>query len=130
MTALHIDDLTDAELTSLVGQDIPGLLAAQALRFPDKPFLVWEPFEGDAYRWTYAEFHANVERLAGALHGRGVTLGDRVLLHMADEHIGCALVVKDGRLAGIFTTTDACRVFSTRPAPGASRSASPRSSPT
>ncbi len=36
---------------------------------------------------------------------------DRVLLRMADEHIGCALVVKDGRLAGIFTTTDACRVF-------------------
>ena len=36
---------------------------------------------------------------------------DDVLMYMADEHIGCALVAKSGRLAGIFTTTDACRVF-------------------
>jgi acetoin utilization protein AcuB len=36
---------------------------------------------------------------------------DSVLLHLAQRHIGCALVVKEGRLAGIFTTTDACRVF-------------------
>ncbi len=36
---------------------------------------------------------------------------DYVLLAMAEEHIGCALVVKEGKLVGIFTTTDACRVF-------------------
>lgn len=36
---------------------------------------------------------------------------DRVLAEMAARHIGCALVMKEGRLAGIFTTTDACRVF-------------------
>jgi CBS domain-containing protein len=36
---------------------------------------------------------------------------DRVLLHMARHHIGSALVVKDRRLAGIFTITDACRAF-------------------
>ena len=36
---------------------------------------------------------------------------DRVLLHMADAHIGSALVVKEGKLAGIFTTNDACRCF-------------------
>ncbi|MEE8265335.1 MAG: CBS domain-containing protein [Acidiferrobacterales bacterium] len=36
---------------------------------------------------------------------------DSVLLHLAQRHIGCALVVKEGRLAGIFTTSDACRVF-------------------
>ena len=36
---------------------------------------------------------------------------DNVLLHMAEHHIGCALVTKADRLAGIFTTTDACRVF-------------------
>ncbi|MFQ5757458.1 MAG: CBS domain-containing protein [Acidiferrobacterales bacterium] len=36
---------------------------------------------------------------------------DSVLLRLAQRHIGCALVVKEGRLAGIFTTTDACRVF-------------------
>jgi acetoin utilization protein AcuB len=36
---------------------------------------------------------------------------DNVLLRLADQHDGCALVVKHGRLAGIFTSTDACRVF-------------------
>lgn len=36
---------------------------------------------------------------------------NRVLLHMAREHLGAALVVKEGRLAGIFTLTDACQSF-------------------
>ena len=36
---------------------------------------------------------------------------DNVLLHMAERHIGSALVTKEGRLAGLFTTTDACRHF-------------------
>lgn len=36
---------------------------------------------------------------------------DSVLLHMARYHIGSALVVKNGKLAGIFTTTDACRCY-------------------
>jgi acetoin utilization protein AcuB len=36
---------------------------------------------------------------------------DSVLLHMARAHIDSALVVKHGKLAGIFTTTDACRCY-------------------
>lgn len=36
---------------------------------------------------------------------------DQVLLHMAENHIGLALVMKQGRLAGIFTITDACRGY-------------------
>ena len=28
------------------GFDIPALVAARAASHPDKPFLVWEPFEG------------------------------------------------------------------------------------
>lgn len=48
---------------------------------------------------------------------------DNVLLTMADRRIGCALVTKDERLAGIFTTTDATRLLgelyrSQRPAGG------------
>jgi len=34
---------------------------------------------------------------------------DRVVLHLAQERGRCALVVKSGRLAGIFTIADACR---------------------
>lgn len=36
---------------------------------------------------------------------------DRVALEMAERHIGSAIVVKEGRLAGIFTTTDATRLL-------------------
>ena len=36
---------------------------------------------------------------------------DRVLLHMAEHHLDCAVVIKGERLAGIFTTADACRCF-------------------
>lgn len=36
---------------------------------------------------------------------------DSVLEHMATFHIGSALVTHEGHLAGIFTTTDACRAF-------------------
>lgn len=36
---------------------------------------------------------------------------DSVLLHMAEHHLDAAVVVRRGRLAGIFTATDACRCF-------------------
>ena len=36
---------------------------------------------------------------------------DEVLEHMATHHLGSALVTKHGRLAGIFTSTDACRAY-------------------
>ncbi|MDH3603901.1 MAG: CBS domain-containing protein [Candidatus Tectomicrobia bacterium] len=36
---------------------------------------------------------------------------DTVLLEMAKQHIGSALVVRRGKLAVIFTATDACRSF-------------------
>ena len=36
---------------------------------------------------------------------------DRVLRTMGDRHIGSALVTRNGKLAGLFTDTDACRSF-------------------
>lgn len=36
---------------------------------------------------------------------------DDVLTHMAEHHLGSALVTRKGRLAGVFTVTDACRHF-------------------
>jgi acetoin utilization protein AcuB len=55
-------------------------------------------------------------RAACQLHAYVVDVHERldgVLAEMAERHLGSVLVTKDGRLAGIFTTTDACRVFST-----------------
>jgi len=36
---------------------------------------------------------------------------DEVLAHMAEHHLGSAIVTRHGKLAGIFTVTDACRHF-------------------
>lgn len=36
---------------------------------------------------------------------------DIVLAHMAEHHIGSAVVTRNGKLAGVFTTLDACREF-------------------
>src|SRR5262245_38513791 len=36
---------------------------------------------------------------------------DGVLEHLSSQHIGSALVTKNGRLVGIFTLTDAARLF-------------------
>jgi CBS domain-containing protein len=36
---------------------------------------------------------------------------DEVLEHMSGHQLGSALVTREGRLAGVFTTTDACRHF-------------------
>ena len=36
---------------------------------------------------------------------------DVVLMAMVDRHIGSVLITRHGRLAGLFTTTDACRSF-------------------
>jgi acetoin utilization protein AcuB len=36
---------------------------------------------------------------------------DVVLQHMADHRIGSALVTRKGKLAGVFTSIDACREF-------------------
>lgn len=39
---------------------------------------------------------------------------DRVLDHMWEHRIGSTLVLRAGRLAGIFTAVDACRLFAER----------------
>lgn len=36
---------------------------------------------------------------------------DRVVREMAERRVGSAVVLREGRLAGIFTTTDACRLL-------------------
>lgn len=36
---------------------------------------------------------------------------DNVLIHMASNHLDCALVVKQGKLVGIFTVYDVCKSY-------------------
>ncbi len=64
------------------GFDIPALVAARAASHPDKPFLVWEPFEGPRAVWTFAEFAHEVDRVAAGLAARDIKAGDSLLVHL------------------------------------------------
>lgn len=81
-----------------LGMDVPSLLAAQARRRPEHPFLVWEPFSGAGRRWSYAAFLAEAEGLAAGLARRGIRAGDRVLIVLENcpelllTWYGCAIL--------------------------------------
>ena len=64
------------------GFDIPALVAARAGGHPDKPWLVWEPFNGPREVWTFGEFAHEVDRIAAGLAARGIRAGDSVLVHL------------------------------------------------
>src|SRR5688572_16642517 len=49
-------------------------------RWGDRPFLVWEPFDGPPATWSYARFAAGARGVAAGLQRRGVQPGDRVAL--------------------------------------------------
>ena len=63
------------------GQDIPWLLAKWTEAQPDTPLLIWEPKEGECARWTYGEFQTATRRLAAGLAAKGITKGDKVVIH-------------------------------------------------
>src|SRR5262249_30718114 len=43
---------------------------------------IWEPFGGEGRQWSYADFVRAVRRFAAGLVARGLSAGDRVLIHM------------------------------------------------
>jgi crotonobetaine/carnitine-CoA ligase len=44
--------------------------------------LVWHPYDADGATWSYAELTRDAAAVAAGLRGRGVTAGDRVLIHL------------------------------------------------
>jgi len=69
-------------LHPFVQSDLAHLLASRAALRSEHAFIIWEPFEGESKTWTYGEFHADVMRFAAGLKARGVSKGDRVLIHL------------------------------------------------
>jgi len=78
------------------GMDIRTLVHAQASRYGDRRFLIWEPFEGVGRTWTYSEFLGAVQTFAAGLCERGTRPGERVLIHLENcpeflvAWLGCA----------------------------------------
>lgn len=67
---------------TVMGKNVPLQLQHWAGKTPEKPFLVWEPFEGEHRTWTYSEFNDVVDRVAGNLMRKGVRAGNKLLIHM------------------------------------------------
>ncbi|MFF0749343.1 AMP-binding protein [Streptomyces sp. NPDC004267] len=86
--------------TPLLGDTIGANLDRAVATWPEREALVDVP---TGRRWTYAQFGADVDRLAGALLGSGVAKGDRVgiwavncaewvLVQYATARIGAVMV--------------------------------------
>lgn len=67
------------------GLSVWNLLATRARTHADQPFVVWQPFDGPARTWTYAELAGAAAAAAAGLVARGVGPGDRVLIHLENS---------------------------------------------
>ena len=103
--------LTHHDAHPFMGMDVAWLLEQRALTRRDHPFLIWVPFDGPEQRFTYGQFVARVQRIAGGLHARGVQRGERVLIHLdncaeallawyACTWLGAVAVTTNARAAG------------------------------
>lgn len=78
------------------GMDIRALVENQARTQAGRPWLSWEPFEGEPASWTYDAFAEVLRRFAAGLQARGVRPGQRVLVHLDNcpesviAWLGCA----------------------------------------
>ncbi|HEY2135346.1 MAG TPA: class I adenylate-forming enzyme family protein, partial [Xanthobacteraceae bacterium] len=95
-----------SKLLSVSGRSLTALFADWAERTPDKPFLVWAPFEGRGQTLGYAEFWALSGRVAAGLAARGVTAGSRVLIHMDNAPEFLLAWLASARLGAVAVTTN------------------------
>src|SRR5437588_10103181 len=72
----------DNAVSPYAGFDIAELLRRRAATRAGHPFLIWEPFDSDGERLTYAEFERRVRRCAAGMSARGIRPGDPVLIHL------------------------------------------------
>jgi acyl-CoA synthetase (AMP-forming)/AMP-acid ligase II len=61
--------------------NLAHLLVQTARRFPQRAAIIWRERS-----WSWAEFHGRVQAVAGALAARGVSHGDRILLHARNSN--------------------------------------------
>lgn len=77
--------LTDRDIKLALGPDLGSP--------PERELAVRDVYQSDSY-----------------IVDAGASLED-VANHMAERHVGSALVTRGGKLVGIFTTTDVCRAL-------------------
>lgn len=67
---------------AVAGRDVPSLLQHWEANCPDKPFLIWAPFDANDQTWSYREFGLRARKLAQGLRDKGIQTGDRVIIHL------------------------------------------------
>lgn len=82
--------------------ELVGVLTDRDLKLVLGPYVSSGANEKAVVRYAY---------IPGAYTVELNTPLDQVVATMAERRIGSALVTKQGRLAGIFTAVDACRLF-------------------
>lgn len=73
-----IDGPPLSEESGLGPLTLPGFLQEIATRHGEREALCWHAGDGEVVRWSYADFHAESERVARALLALGVGRGSRV----------------------------------------------------
>lgn len=63
-------------------RNVRDLLEERAQRYPSKPYLVFEDQAGNVREYTYANFLAEVRRVAAGFASLGVAKGDAVVIHL------------------------------------------------
>src|SRR5437868_374945 len=66
------------------GRTLIRELEARAAQHPDKPWLIFQPVDGEPLTLTYTEFVEKVNRTASVLRGCGVGSGDKLLLLLSN----------------------------------------------
>jgi carnitine-CoA ligase len=87
--------------------DIPWLLRRSAEAHPDRPFVIWEPFEGEPRTWTYAQARSWVRGTASGLAARGVKPRDPVILHLENSPESVLTWLACAELGAVAVTTNA-----------------------
>jgi len=93
-------------LHTFTGRDVPWLLDQQGQVRPGKTFLVWEPYEGETRRWTFAEFNEATKAFAAGFAANGVEPGDFVTIHMENCPEFLLALFACARIGAIAVTTN------------------------
>jgi carnitine-CoA ligase len=79
------DTINHSHQRMVTGRDVPWILRQWTERTPDKPFLIWEPFDRDGLTWTYGELSRDVDAVAGALFEQCAWPVDFVIIHLQNS---------------------------------------------
>ena len=107
--AQHTIDPAAVAAYQFGGQDIPWVIDHWAEHRGEHPFLVWEPKDERDRTWTYAQFAEATRKVAAGLAGRGVGIGDMVLIHAENCPEAVIAWYACARVGAIAVTTNITR---------------------